>query len=127
MSIDSTAIAAEVTAALAEVGFTATVWRKVTPTGNTGNRWDDPAVDPVDMQVGTLTAIDMGTVTRYDRNTEGALVPRNVRTLMVAAGAGIEPKMGDQVQLSDGKHEITAVSAEQPGGSALFYTLDLAI
>lgn len=128
---NGTDIAAEIHAALIEAAtatgsgvLTAPLWRKVKPAA-TGNAWTDANATPTPTVIGTLTILDTGSATRYDRNTEGALVPRNVRTLMVSAGVPV--LMGDQVELSDGKHEITKVSATAPGGEVLFYELDLAI
>lgn len=128
-----TDIATEIAAALAEAAtatgsgpLTAALWRKIAAP-STGNAWDQANAAQVLTEIGALTVLDTGSATRWDRNTDGALVPRNVRTLMVAAGAGTEPLMGDQVELADGKHEVTAVAATAPGGEVLFYELDVAI
>lgn len=126
-----TDIATEIAAALAEAAtatgsgpLTAALWRKITAP-STGNAWDQANAAQVLTEIGALTVLDTGSATRWDRNPEGALVPRNVRTLMAAAGT--EPLMGDQVALADGKHEVTAVAAAAPGGEVLFYELDVAL
>ncbi|MFN4062346.1 MAG: hypothetical protein ACK4IA_16555 [Paracoccus hibiscisoli] len=118
---DWQAIAAEVSEALADVGYTATLTRSTA----TGPRyeWDGPA-DPV-MQTFSLNVVEDAFTTRYSRDDGGALIPRSVRVLMVAA-AGEAPRMGDRVILPDGPHEIARVAPLQPGGTALLYEVEIA-
>lgn len=118
---DWQAIAAEVAEALAEVGYGATLTRNIA----TGPRyeWDGPA-DPV-TQTFPVTVVEDTATTRYSRDDGGALIPRSVRVLMVAAD-GEAPRMGDRITLPDGQHEIARVAPLQPGGRALLYEVEVA-
>lgn len=86
---------------------------------------DDPSThpDPVPMQI-PVTAVDTGTHTRYDRDASGALIPRTVRVILIAA-ARAEPRMGDRIVMIDGPHEISRVERVQPGPLAIMFEVEI--
>jgi hypothetical protein len=88
---------------------------------------EDPGThpDPAPMQL-PVTAVDTGTHTRYDRDASGALIPRTVRVILIAA-ARATPKMGDRIVMIDGMHEISRVERVRPGDTALLFEVELAI
>ncbi|VDS08876.1 hypothetical protein PARHAE_02061 [Paracoccus haematequi] len=87
---------------------------------------DDPTTipDPVPMQIPVI-AVDKGATTRYSRDDSGALLPRTVRVVLIAA-KGVAPQMGDRIELADGMHEIARVNPVKPGDTALLFEVEVA-
>lgn len=120
MSEDWTAVAADVSAALSEVGFEATLTR---PAQAPATPWATPSGSP---QTFAITVIDDGIKTKYSRADDGALIPRTVRTLLVSAD-GEAPRMGDTITIGGVAHEVTAVMPTAPGGEVVVWQVELAI
>lgn len=96
---------------------------EVEPDGGDEDPGTHPDAQPTQIPV---TAVDTGTHTRYDRDASGALIPRTVRVILIAA-ARAEPKMGDRIVMIDGPHEISGVERVQPGDTALLFEVEIAI
>lgn len=120
MSEDWAAVAADVSAAMSEVGFSATLTRPAPPPATP---WATPSGSP---QTFTITVIDGGIKTKYSRADDGALIPRTVRALTIAAG-GEAPQMGDTITIGGVAHEATAVMPTSPGGEVVVWQVELAI
>ncbi|MDK3016545.1 hypothetical protein [Pseudodonghicola flavimaris] len=129
-------IAAEIHAALIEAAeatgqseYTATLTRPAAESGSdagAGTPWSDAATGaaPAD-DAFTVTVLDGGTKTRYNRTDGGALIPRTVRVLTISA-AGEAPQMGDRITLADGTFELAKVEPLAPGGEALLFEVEIA-
>lgn len=124
---DWSAIAADVAAGLGEVGLSATLTRT---SGGAETPWGTEAAT---VSTYPVTVLEDSTQTRYGRDPrqsssdpQGALVPRTVRVLMIAAD-GEAPQMGDTITLADGAHQIALVAPFQPGGVALYFEAEIAI
>jgi hypothetical protein len=131
---DGDDIAAEIAAALIEAAeatgdgeYTATLTRPGAETdADAGTPWGAAATGtapPPDTY--TVTVLESGTTTRYSRADDGALIPRTVRVLTVAA-TGEAPQMGDTITLTDGEHKIAKVEPLAPGGTALLFDVEIA-
>ena len=114
---DWAAIAAEVAAAIAEVGFAATITRRTGPQTPWDNAPEAETAYPV-------TVVDDGIKTRYSRADDGALIARTARVLTVAVG-DVAPAMGDTITVGGSLHVIAAVMPTAPGGVALLYEVEL--
>lgn len=120
MSENWAAVAADVAAGLREAGYAAALTRS---SGGTETPWGPEAATVSTYPVAVL---EDSTQTRYGRDPQGALVPRTVRVLMLAAD-GEAPRMGDVIGLADGAHQIALVAPFQPGGLALYFEAEIAI
>ncbi len=118
MSVDYQGIADEVSAAIAEVGFTAILRKE---TGGAATPWDTgtPAVTDTE-----ITVIDDGIRDRY---IAGTLTTRKTRVLTVAVANGVIPAKADRVQVRGVFFEIEEVMPLAPGGVDLLYDVELAI
>lgn len=86
--------------------------------------WDGvPAAVPATYPV---RAVSQGVNTRYGRDPAGALIPRTVRVVLIGA-SGVEPQMGDRIEMADGTYEISRVERVQPGDTALLFSCEIAI
>ncbi len=116
---DWAAIAAEVAAAIGEVGFTATLRKRTT---GPATPWD---MTPPGTADATITVID----DRYRvRDAAGNLLAASMRTITVAVQPGVPaavPTKADRVQIGGVWHEIGEVRSLAPGGVALLYECDL--
>lgn len=120
MAEDWTAIAAEVSAAIAEVGFSATVTRKGAGGPTSPIMVDFTKVPEPDTF--TVTVIDDGIKDRY---VQGSLVTRKARVLTVST-AGATPQKDDTITVRGDEHQIEAVMPLAPGGVDLLYEVELA-
>lgn len=111
MAENWTAIAAEIEAAIASVGFTAYLEQKIETTGPEGS---DYAL------IGEITVID-DTITRRDA---GGMVTGTRRVLTIK-GNGAVPEKGWRVQIRDQVHRIAEVRPLAPGGVDLLFDLEL--
>lgn len=118
MAEDWNAIAAEVAAAIAEVGFAATITRRTGPQ----TPWDNA---PATETAYPVTVVDDGIKTRYSRADDGALIARTSRVLTIAAD-GIAPAMGDTITVRGQSHTIAGVTPTAPGGIDLLFDVELA-
>lgn len=115
---DWTAISAEVAAAIASVGFAATLTRP-SATGP-ATPWDTtPAGSANDYEV---TVIDDGIVDRY---VAGTTILRRVRVLTIGA-TGVVPAKADTITVQGVSHVIEAVNKTAPGGVNLLFEVELA-
>jgi len=115
MAEDWNAIAAEVAAAIGDVGFDVTL-RKVTI--GPATPWDETGITTTDT---AMRCID----DRYRvRDAQGNLLQQSMRTLTVAVGEAI-PARADRVQVRGEWHEIAEVRPLAPGGVDLLYDVDL--
>lgn len=85
--------------------------------------WDGPA--DITAQPLPITVVEDKATTRYSRDDGGALIPRSVRVLVIAA-SGEAPRMGDTINLADGPHEIARLAPLQPGDTVLLYEVEIA-
>jgi hypothetical protein len=116
MPIDYEAIAAEVSDAIAEVGFTAILRKE---TGGPATPWDAGAPTVADTEI---TVIDDGIRDRY---IPGTLTTRRSRVLTVAVANGSIPAKPDQIQVRGVWFEIEEVMPLAPGGVDLLYEVEL--
>lgn len=107
---------------IARFGKPATLTRTTAP-GDDWQEWDGP--EPTSTATFPLTVVEDKTTVRYSRDPAGALIPRTVRVLMIAAD-GEAPRMGDVIALSDGPHAITRVAPLQPGAMLLLHEVEIA-
>ena len=112
---DWTAIAAEVSAAIADVGLPVTVIR---PGPGPQTPW---ATDIQMAESVTVTAVDMGI--RQSR-TGGEIT--QARVLLVAAGDNA-PQIGDMVLMRGKRHAVMAVMPTAPGGVDVMHKVELQI
>lgn len=119
MAEDWAAIAAEVSGALAEVGFQATIDRT---TGGAETPWGTEAATVTTYSV---TVVDDGIKSLTQPQIDGTLIVRTSRVLTIATGSVI-PAMGDTITLHGQEHAITAVMPLAPGGVALLFEVELA-
>lgn len=113
------AIAAEVAAGIAEVGFAATITRP----GTGGPKSPEevgfvPVPAPVTF---TVTVIDDGIKDRY---APGGLVTRQARVLTIAA-TGVVPQKKDVITVRGVDHVIQQIMPLAPGGIDLLYEVEL--
>lgn len=113
MAEDWASVAAEVSAAIVEVGFAATL---ESPGVETVVNGDVTASTPETFPV---TVIDFDTVTR----DAGGMVTGSQRTLTV--GASVVPEKGWRVQVRGRWHRIAWVKPLAPGGVDLLFELGL--
>lgn len=114
---------------IARFGQSATL-RKIT---NSGTEWA-PTQTEADT---TITAVDLN---EQVRDNSGTLVGQTRRTLYVSTSAGIAPEKGDKVfvgldkdavaalteqQQSEAVHEIDEVRPLSPGGTDVFWEVEL--
>jgi len=112
---DWSAIAAEVAAAIGDVGFEVTLRKK---TAGPSTPWD---TTPVETDDTAMMCID----DRYRvRDAQGNLLQQSMRTLTVAVGDAI-PAKADRVLVRGAWHEIAEVRPLAPGGVDLLYDVDL--
>ena len=116
MAEDWAAIAAEVAAALIDVGFAATLYR---PGGTTGPE-NDPTFLPATMHPITvmLGSISLGMI-------DGSTIRAGDKQLMMAA-EGVIPTTADRISLSSADTTgLSVIRAEPfaPGGVDLYYEL----
>lgn len=118
MAEDWEAIAAEVAAAVAEVGFAATLIQPGAPTGS--------AYDPTPgADVTTPITIIDDTVMVSDRPMASDLLGK--RTITIATKAGMTPQRGDKIRVgSETPAEIEEIRPLRPGGVVLLWEVDLA-
>ena len=115
MAEDWQAIAADVAAAIGDVGFEVTLRKR---TAGPSTPWDTTAVTTADT---VIRCID----DRYRvRDAQGNLLQQSMRTLTVAVGGAI-PAKADQVQVRGDWFEIAEVRPLAPGGVDLLYDVDL--
>lgn len=114
MSEDWAAIAAEVSEAVASVGFTATLTRT---TFGPLSPWDRTSSDFEGIEI---TVVDSGWRTIYGPG----MVERQAHMLTVAAGT-VAPKVGDRITLHGKTHHILRVEPLAPGGVALLYDVEI--
>lgn len=115
MAEDWTGIAAEVAAALADVGHTGTLIRKGTPTGP---EWDQTPGAPRRIPVKLLgDTLALGLV-------DGTAIQAGDRREMMAA-EGTTPTPADSLQIGATTYAIIRAEPFAPGGVALFYDLIL--
>lgn len=112
MSGEWAAIQAEVAAAIASVGFTASLERQC--------ETDGPEGGAEYATVGQITVID-DTITRRDA---GGMVTGSARVLTIR-GNGVVPQKGWRVQVRGVWHRIAAVKPLAPGGVDLLYDIEL--
>jgi hypothetical protein len=115
MAEDWSAVAAEVAAAIGEVGFAATL---IKPGVYTGPDYDPTPSAPVEYLV---TVIDDAIRVR---DQSGALTRETVRVLTIGA-TGVVPAKADRVRVRGLEHEIMAVMPLAPGGVDLLYELEI--
>lgn len=119
-------VAAEVAAAIADVGQPATLRRDGAVTG--------PAYDPTygDPTYSTLTVLDSQ---QRLRDINGTLIDQTLRTLTVATGSTLIPTKDDKVAVGIAKEAVTGatvfseileVRPLSPSGTTLLYEMDLA-
>lgn len=115
MSEDWAAIAADVTAAIADIGFDVSVRRKdmgpQTP-------WDE-----------ALTVAETLTIRVIDAKPWRSLIPggseiHTGRSLLCAPGENV-PSQGDRVTVRGKEHEVLVSRAVAPGGVDLFHIVEL--
>jgi hypothetical protein len=117
MSVDYQGIADEVSAAIAEVGFTAILRKE---TGGAATPWDTGTPTVTNTEI---TVIDDGIRDRY---IAGTLTTRRTRVLTVAVQNGVVPQKPDQVVVRGVVFEIEEVMPLAPGGLDLLYEVELA-
>lgn len=108
---DWSAIAADVAAALAEVGFTATLSRPGTPTG--------PEYDPTP-GVPTMHTVKVMQDTIRLGLIDGAAV-RAGDKLLIVASEGVTPTPADRITLGGVSMAVVRVEPLAPGGVDLLY------
>ena len=114
MSEDWSAIAAEVAAAISDLGLTAIVSRDL---GEQETPWDTarPRYEF------TATIIDSGI-----QNVRAPGSSERVARRVVMMGATEDaPQIGDRLTLREAEHEVLAVYATAPGGTDLVYRVEL--
>ena len=109
------AVAAEISAALGEVGFIVTL---IEPGAETGPDYDPTFGTPVEHEVMGLS----DTIRRRDGN---GTVTQTVHVITVEAH-GIIPQKGWTVNVSGKVHRIEQVLPLSPGGIDLLYDLEVA-
>jgi len=116
MAENWTAIAAEAVAAIGDVGFTVTAHRKA-----------QEAVSPIDAASTVEMAYSVSAVeTRGDKNIMvGGAEIIVAKTLMVGAGTYV-PAFGDKMTIGSKVLRVQRVMAYAPGGTDLYYKVDLA-
>lgn len=90
---------------------------------------DGGELDPGTYPQGTpetfeVTVLDEGIMTRYSRDDGGALIPRTVHAMTVAA-TGEAPRMGDTITVSGLTKAIVSVAPFGPGGVPLYYDVEV--
>lgn len=115
MAEDWAAVVSDVAAALADAGFGATLHSR---TGGPETPWATSTATFTNYSVNVL---DMGIKQIYD--TAG-LVLRRYRTLLVGADQ-IAPKISDRITVRGVLHEVQAVRPIAPGGTDLFYRVEI--
>jgi hypothetical protein len=116
MSVDWDGIAAEVSEAIAEVGFAAVLRKK---TGGPATPWDEGAATQSDSEV---TVLDDRIREAY---VAGTLVTVRRRMLTIST-EGARPEKADQIQVRGKWFEIEEVMPLAPGGVDLLYDVELA-
>lgn len=113
MPEDWSAIATEVSSALADVGFTATITRQGAPTGPV---WDPTpgAATTHDIRVMQDT-IGLGMI-------DGTTIQAGDIRLMAEAGA-VVPAVGERITVLGKDYGLVRVEPFAPGGVALYYEL----
>lgn len=106
-------VAAEVAAALREVGIALTFTRA----GVAVNPWDAAGAG----LSFALTAVDMGIKEVY---VSGSSATRKARMLMVEA-TGTAPVIGDRVTVGGSVHDVLAVMPLSPSGVDLYYKVEI--
>lgn len=108
-----TGIAAEVSAALADVGFAATLTKPGTPTGD---EWDPQPGTPTTHTIRVMQdTIGLGLI-------DGATIQAGDIRLMAEA-AGVVPKTGERMTVLGTDYGLIRVEPFAPGGVVLFYDL----
>ncbi len=116
MSFNYAAARATAERLIARFGQSATL-RKVSRSGTAYA----PTIDETDT---TITVVDLN---QRVRDQSGTLIGQSQRTLYVSTSAGVVPEKDDKVVIGGTEHEIGEVRALSPGGTVVFYEVDLAI
>ena len=114
---DWTAIAAEASEAIADVGFIAILTRQVAPAPATP--W---AAEPIERASFPLTVVDMGI--RAVREA-GEIVRR--RVLLVAEDGYVAPEIGDMIEVRGVSHAVMSVTSTAPGGVDVMHRVELKV
>lgn len=118
MAEDWAGIAAEVAAAIEEVGFAATLLRAA-PGWQPQKPWDTgTAADPTSTPI---TVIDDGV---RDFFGPGGMLLRRARVLTIGA-TGLVPTTADRIVVRGETHDIAEVRPTAPGGVDLLYEVEL--
>lgn len=111
MSEDWSAVAAEVAAAIAEVGFAATLKR---PDTGPATPWDAATVIP-----GAEIPVTILSDTYDLRHIDGTLIRAQDRRIMMAST--VVPTENDRLIIAGVTHQIVRVTTLEPGGIALLF------
>lgn len=111
---DWTAIAAEVSAAIEDIGFQVFIAREISPEPQTP--WD---TSPRRAASFAVTAIDMG----VRQSRMGGEITQS-RVLLVASG-DIAPEIGDMVTVRGRQHAVLSVMPTAPGGVDVMHKVEL--
>lgn len=116
MSENWTAVASEIAAGLAEVGYAATVTRPA----QTATAPHDVTPEGAATQF-TVTVLDDGIKDRYEA---GSLVASQVHMITIGA-TGYVPQKRDRIALSGGDFEFVQIMPTAPGGVDLLYEIEV--
>lgn len=111
MAEDWAAVASDVSAALAEVGFAATLQR---PSTGPATPWDATAVTP-----GATVAVTIMQDTYDLRHIDGALIRADDRRILMASD--VVPTVADKLVIGSETLAIINVTPTAPGGTAVLY------
>lgn len=77
-------------------------------------------------QITTNTTITVVDQNQRVRDAAGVLTSETRRTLLVSTAAGVTPAKAGKVQIGGKWHEVAQVSPLSPGGTVIFWEIDLA-
>ncbi len=77
------------------------------------------------INTGTATEITVVDLNVQQRDETGTLVGKFRRTLFVSTSAGVVPEKEDKVTMGTETHDITEVRPLSPGGTVVFWEVDL--
>lgn len=115
MAFDYTGLKATAESLIARFGQSATL-RKNAQSGTAY----EPTLTPTD------TAITVADFNQRIMDPAGELTGEVVRTLYVSTAAGVTPEKGDKVQIGGVWHEASKVMPLNPGGTVLYYEVEVA-